>query len=104
MDESLQKKILGNSAGWVAALLNFFPGLGTGYIYQRRWKAYWATTAISALWVFLGSYRDLSVDKSDPIQSSSDTSVFIGLFTIAAITAFEAWYTVKNINSQSKSL
>ncbi len=99
MDESLQKTILVNSAGWVAALLNFFPGLGTGYIYQRRWKAYWITTAISALWVFVGSFRELNIDPSDPIQSDSDPSVLLGLIIIAAITAFEAWYKVKNANS-----
>ena len=25
--------------------MNVVPGLGAGYLYQRRWKAYWITSA-----------------------------------------------------------
>ena len=38
----------------MAVLLNLVPGLGTGYIYQRRWRAYWITSAISTSWFVLG--------------------------------------------------
>ncbi len=34
-------QVLAASAGWVAVVLNVVPGLGAGYLYQRRWKAYW---------------------------------------------------------------
>jgi hypothetical protein len=35
-----REQILAASAGWVAVLLNLFPDVGNGYLYQRRWKAY----------------------------------------------------------------
>ena len=31
-----KEEILGASAGWVAVTLNVLPGLGAGYLYQRR--------------------------------------------------------------------
>ena len=31
-----REQILAASAGWVAVLLNVVPGLGAGYLYQRR--------------------------------------------------------------------
>ena len=31
-----KQEILAASAGWVAVTLNVLPGLGTGYLYQRR--------------------------------------------------------------------
>jgi len=31
-----RNQILGASSGWVAVVLNILPGLGAGYIYQRR--------------------------------------------------------------------
>ena len=39
-----KQEILTASAGWVAVTLNVVPGLGAGYLYQRRWKAYWITS------------------------------------------------------------
>ena len=35
-----KQEILAASAGWVAATLKVLQGLGAGYLYQRRWKAY----------------------------------------------------------------
>ena len=59
MVESAKDKTLASCSGWVSALLNFFPGLGVGYIYQHRWKAYWATTIVSTLWIVIGFYKQL---------------------------------------------
>ena len=42
-----RQEILAASAGWVAVTLNVLPGLGAGYLYQRRWKAYWVTSALA---------------------------------------------------------
>jgi len=42
-----RQQILAASAGWVAVVLNVLPGLGAGYPYQRRWKAYWITSAVA---------------------------------------------------------
>jgi len=95
MKNSLKIEILAYSSGWVSALLNFFPGLGVGYIYQRRWKAYWSTTLVSSIWILIGFYDQLGVDPSDPAQTNNDLRSFIGLFSIAIFTAVEAWYAVK---------
>jgi hypothetical protein len=46
---SSRKEILSTSAPWLAALLNVLPGLGAGYIYQRRWRAYWITALLGGL-------------------------------------------------------
>ena len=48
-----REQILAASAGWVAVLLNVVPGLGAGYLYQRRWKAYWITSALATAWFCL---------------------------------------------------
>ena len=34
-----RKAVLAASAPWLGALLNVLPGLGAGYLYQRRWRA-----------------------------------------------------------------
>ena len=44
-----REQILAASAGWVAVLLNVIPGLGAGYLYQRRWRAYWITSALATI-------------------------------------------------------
>ncbi len=88
-------QIIASSSIWVAALLNFLPGLGTGYLYQRRWKAYWITTGISALWVYLDFLRLFSIDPSDPASSQSDNIGLIGLIVISSITAYEAAFAIR---------
>ena len=57
------------SSPLTAAILNLLPGLGTGYIYQRRWKAYWVNTLAFFLWVSIDLNRELSIDISDPAVS-----------------------------------
>ena len=42
-----KQEILAASTGWVAVTLNVVPGLGAGYLYQRRWKTYWITSALA---------------------------------------------------------
>mgnify|MGYP001231338604 CR=1 FL=1 len=101
MNEVLKKQFLASSSGWVSALLNFFPGLGVGYIYQRRWKAYWATTLVSSLWLILDFYNQVSIDSSDPLQVNNNFAGFLGLFAIASLTSLEAWYAVKTAREES---
>ena len=36
-----KKEILAASAGSAAVIMKVMSGLGTGYIYQRCWRAYW---------------------------------------------------------------
>jgi len=92
-----RNQILGASSGWVAVVLNILPGLGAGYIYQRRWKAYWLTSVVSSLWVLIGLIRQLKVESADLASIQSDQVGFYGLFAIAAITACEAGVAVKNV-------
>ncbi len=100
MEKALKTQFLASSSGWVSALLNFFPGLGVGYIYQRRWKAYWATTIASIIWLTIAFYSQLKIDPSDPLQATNDTQSFLGLLTIALLTSLEAWYAVHKAREQ----
>jgi len=79
-------QILAASSGWVASLLNFFPGLGTGYIYQRRWLPYFLTTGAVIVWFVLGIF--LQGDK-EPTQSDQLIGL-AGLFFISVVTLIEA--------------
>ena len=79
-------QILASSSGWVASLLNFFPGLGTGYIYQRRWLPYFLTAGAVLVWFALGIF--LQGDK-EPTQSDQFIGL-AGLFFISVVTTIEA--------------
>jgi len=84
-------QILASSSGWVASLLNFFPGLGTGYIYQRRWLPYFLTAGAVIVWFVLGIF--LQGDK-EPIQSDRLIGL-AGLFFISVVTVIEAYLAYK---------
>ena len=79
-------QILASSSGWVASLLNFFPGLGTGYIYQRRWLPYFLTSGAVIVWFILGIFL-----QGDKEPSQSDQLIGLtGLFFISVVTVIEA--------------
>ena len=84
-------QILASSSGWVASLLNFFPGLGTGYIYQRRWLPYFLTAGAVLVWFALGIF--LQGDK-EPNQSDQLIGLS-GLFFISVVTVIEAYLAYK---------
>jgi len=90
-----KNQIIASSSGWVAALLNFLPGLGTGYLYQRRWIPYWITTITSAAWVYLDLSRQYSIDASDPASLQTDNTGLIGILLISSVSAYEAAIKVK---------
>ena len=79
-------EILSSSKGWVASLLNFLPGLGSGYLYQRRWKPYFFTITASTTWFALGFFLQ---GDSEPSQSEQIIGIS-GLFFISTITVIEA--------------
>jgi hypothetical protein len=90
-----REQILAASAGWVAVLLNVLPGLGTGYLYQRRWKAYWITAALATAWFVVGA---LLARNADPGAEAQNQLVgLIGLLLLAAVTAAEAGLAVKRV-------
>ena len=66
MSDISKEQILASSSGWVASLLNFLPGIGAGYLYQRRWLPYFLTSGAVILWFSLGI---LTQGDKDPTQT-----------------------------------
>ena len=89
-----REQILAASAGWVAVVLNIIPGLGAGYLYQRRWRAYWITTALATAWFVTGAVLGQNADAAAEVQNQ--LVGLIGLLVLAAVTATEAALAVKN--------
>jgi len=79
-------EILASSKGWVASFLNFLPGLGSGYLYQRRWKPYFFTIIASTTWFALGIFLQ---GDSEPSQDEQIIGIS-GLFFISIVTVIEA--------------
>ena len=90
-------QILAASAGWVAVLLNVLPGLGAGYLYQRRWKAYWVTSILATAWFVAGAA--LGQDAPPEAESQNQLVGLIGLVLLAVVTATEAGLAVKRVRN-----
>lgn len=90
-----REQILAASAGWVAVVLNVLPGLGTGYLYQRRWKAYWITSALATAWFVAGAALGKNADAA--AEAQNQLVGLIGLVLLAAVTATEAGFAVKRV-------
>ncbi len=86
-----REQILAASAGWVAVLLNLIPGVGNGYLYQRRWKAYWITIA-AAVTLLVTTNIAISKNKSQPMQVG-----VLGLLLLGPVTAVEAGLAVRRV-------
>ena len=86
MDKPSKEEILSTSNGWVASLLNFLPGVGTGYIYQRRWLPYFFTAGSVIAWFLVGIILQ---GNSEPTQKEQLIGIS-GLFIISIVTAVEA--------------
>ena len=93
------KEILAASAGWVAVTLNVVPGLGAGYLYQRRWKAYWITSALATTWFVLGAVLGQGAEGAQDIQNQ--LVGLVGLIALAAGTAVEAGLAVKKSREEN---
>ena len=86
MDKLSKEQVLASSSGWVASLLNFLPGVGAGYLYQRRWLPYFITVGIVTAWFAIGII--LQGDK-EPTQTEQLIGI-AGLFLISTVTVLEA--------------
>ena len=91
-------QVLAASAGWVAALLNVVPGLGTGYLYQRRWKAYWITSILATSWFVAGAA--LGRNGSGAEDPQNQLIGLLGLVLLSGITASEAGLAVKRVRER----
>ena len=94
-----REEILASSRGWVASLLNFLPGLGSGYLYQRRWKPYFLTIVASTAWFALGFFLQ---GASEPSPSEQIIGVS-GLFFISIVTVIEANLAFKKATNKTKA-
>ena len=92
-----KQEILGASAGWVAVTLNVLPGLGAGYLYQRRWKSYWITSALATTWFVLGAV--LGQDAEAAVELKNQIIGLCGLAALSSGTAIEAGLAVKKARS-----
>ena len=86
MDNPTKEQILASSSGWVATTLNFLPGLGAGYLYQRRWILYFVTVGAATAWFVLGAILN---GDTEPTQAEQLIGIG-GLFLISIITMVEA--------------
>ena len=93
-----KKVILAASAGWVAVTLNLVPGLGAGYLYQHRWKAYWITSLLATTWFALGAVLGQGAEGAEEIQNQ--LIGLLGLVALAAGTAVEAGLAAKKSREQ----
>ena len=94
-----KEEILASSRGWVGSFLNFLPGLGSGYLYQRRWKPYFLTIASSTAWFSLGFFLQ---GDSEPSQTEQIIGIF-GLFFISIVTVIEANLAFKKATNKTKA-
>lgn len=86
MADVSKEDILLSSKGWVASFLNFFPGIGSGYIYQRRWIAYFLTLGVVTAWFITGI-----ILQGDKQPTNNEQLVGItGIFLISLVTALES--------------
>ena len=87
-----RKAVLAASAPWLGALLNVLPGLGAGYLYQRRWRAYWISSGLATAWFLLGALQQ-------PVPAAIDPRTRLvglgGLLLLAAVSAVEAFLAAR---------
>ncbi len=86
MDNPSKVQILASSSGWVATTLNFLPGLGAGYLYQRRWIPYFVTGGVATAWFLLGAILN---GDTEPTKTEQLIGVG-GLILISITTMIEA--------------
>ena len=86
MDKLSKQQVLASSSGWVASLLNFLPGFGAGYLYQRRWLPYFITAGTVTSWLVIGIILQ---GDNEPSQKEQLIGI-AGLLFISSITVLEA--------------
>ena len=103
MNQPSQDQVLAASAGWVAVALNVVPGLGAGYLYQRRWRAWWITSALATAWfvagaVLAGAGSGVEINPGD--DPTNQLIGVLGLLALASVTATESGLAVKRVRAK----
>jgi len=83
-----RKQVLAAASPGLAALLNLLPGLGSGYLYQRRWRAYWVNSILASGWFLAGAL--LAPARGGPTEQQQLLGL-AGLLLLAGVTAAEAF-------------
>ena len=79
----------------MAVALNVVPGLGTGYLYPRRWRARWITAVGNGAWLAAGAlFSQGSTTEMDP---KTQLIGLLGLSILGIVTAIEAGQTDKKV-------
>ena len=86
MEKLSKEEILASSSGWVASLLNLLPGVGAGYLYQRRWFQYFLTAGTVIAWFVIGILLQGNKEPSPKEQLIG----IAGLLLISIITVVES--------------
>jgi len=81
MNNPSKEQILAASSGWVATTLNFLPGLGAGYLYQRRWIPYFVTGGAAIAWFVIGA-----ILNADTEPTKAEQLIGIGGLFLISIT------------------
>lgn len=89
------REILAASAPWLGALLNILPGLGAGYLYQRRWRAWWITTLCAVLAFGVGALPQAPPPAAVPEEPTFAAASLALLLLLAGITAVEAFLAAR---------
>jgi hypothetical protein len=99
-----QEIILAASSPWVAVVLNLVPGLGTGYIYQRRWRAYWISSGLATAWFVAGGVLSQNVDEvlMPDLVKQNQLIGLGGLLLLAVVTATEAGLAARRAQPSSR--
>ena len=79
--------------------LNVLPGLGVGYLYQRRWKAYWVSSVLATTWFIIGAVLGQGAGAEAAEEMQNQLVGLGGLVALAAGTAVEAGLAVKKARS-----
>lgn len=89
--------VLAASAPWLGALLNVLPGLGAGYLYQRRWIAWWLTNALATACLVLGAWwaAGSALPALQPAAATVPLPTLAGLSLLSLVTAVEAFLAAR---------
>lgn len=90
-----REQILAASAGLVAVVLNLVPGVGNGYLYQRRWKAFWITLAVAV------SLLTTNAIANSRTKGQLQQVGVLGLLLLGPVTVVEAGPAVKRVRESS---
>jgi hypothetical protein len=85
-----RQRVLAASAPWLGALLNLLPGLGTGYVYQRRWRAWWITSVLVVGWSAVALALGAEADGATPAWIAP-----AGLLALSMASAAEAFLAAR---------